>query len=250
MSVQSVQNNPKVMGGLCPHGLPSGACPICSGMGGGGVKKADHTAKPGEMSWNQCAAIGQMLRAQQNAKVQKAQDIQNHLKMIANFQTTLAKAAQATAQFTAILANNILTKPIATVINNTILPAMNFIKNVPINVLKFVNTVTQKFIDIQDKLNAMFGELKNSIEKKINESWKNITQKIHSFFFVENSNKSDNEDKRVDEAKRTFELKTFLNDLYNRITKTTQSYNLIKKEAEKEKNQKKKNKKRSKKNKK
>ena len=50
--------------GTCPHGLPVGACPICSGMGGGGAKKADSTAKPGEMSWNECYAIGQMMKAQ------------------------------------------------------------------------------------------------------------------------------------------------------------------------------------------
>ena len=52
-------NNSRV--GTCPHGLPLGACPICNGMGSGGAKKADFSAKPGEMSWSQCAAIGAFL---------------------------------------------------------------------------------------------------------------------------------------------------------------------------------------------
>ena len=60
--------------GSCPHGLPAGACPICSGMGGGGAKKADFSAKPGEMSWNECAAIGAFLRAQKAAHQAKEAD--------------------------------------------------------------------------------------------------------------------------------------------------------------------------------
>lgn len=53
MSLTAVKtNNARV--GTCPHGLPLGACPICNGMGGGGgMKKADFSAKPGEMSWNE-----------------------------------------------------------------------------------------------------------------------------------------------------------------------------------------------------
>ena len=66
--VSGVQSN-NVGKATCPHGLPHGACPICSGgMGGASQKKADFSAKPGEMSWNECAAIGAMMRA---AKLQK-----------------------------------------------------------------------------------------------------------------------------------------------------------------------------------
>lgn len=80
MSLGAVQiNNARV--GTCPHGLPLGACPICNGMGGGGMKKADFSAKPGEMSWNECAAIGAFLKAQQNAKLQRQQDAQNFAQM-------------------------------------------------------------------------------------------------------------------------------------------------------------------------
>lgn len=62
MSLTAIQsNNSKI--GTCPHGLPQGACPICSGMSGG-MKKTDFSAKPGEMSWNECAAIGAFLKAQ------------------------------------------------------------------------------------------------------------------------------------------------------------------------------------------
>ena len=55
MSFGAVQTN-STRTGSCPHGLPLGACPICSGGGGGTMRKADFSAKPGEMSWNECAA--------------------------------------------------------------------------------------------------------------------------------------------------------------------------------------------------
>ena len=73
MSLIAVQSNNSNKIGTCPHGLPQGACPICSGMGGG-MKKADFSAKPGEMSWNECAAIGAFLKAQKMAKLQREQD--------------------------------------------------------------------------------------------------------------------------------------------------------------------------------
>ena len=62
-SVSRATNN-KI--GTCPHGLPMGACPICNGMGGGGSVKRDN--KPREMTWNECYAIGQMLKAQKLAR--------------------------------------------------------------------------------------------------------------------------------------------------------------------------------------
>ena len=55
--------------GTCPHGLPLGACPICDGMAGGNsTTKRDIPRNVGEMSYNQCAAIGAMLRAQKKCQ--------------------------------------------------------------------------------------------------------------------------------------------------------------------------------------
>ena len=60
--MQLTLNTQKRNIGTCPHGLPLGSCPICNGMAGGGMKKADFSAKPGEMSWNEGAAIGAFLK--------------------------------------------------------------------------------------------------------------------------------------------------------------------------------------------
>ena len=85
MQLATIQTK-SVKAGTCPHGLPLGACPICNGMGGGSVKKADFSAKPGEMSWNECAAIGAFLKAQQQAKLARQQDAQNFAQKMQAFQ--------------------------------------------------------------------------------------------------------------------------------------------------------------------
>ena len=164
-------NNARV--GTCPHGLPLGACPICNGMGGGGgMKKADFSAKPGEMSWNECAAIGAFLKAQANAKAQRQQDIQNFAIQMQNFQTAMTNARAKIAEIAQFFSNNtpaIISKPINFVLNTIIGGAINLIKNIPTAITNTIQTTQQKLADISDKLTAMMGELKASIEKKISE---------------------------------------------------------------------------------
>lgn len=208
--------------GTCPHGLPPGACPICSGMGGGGggMRKADFSAKPGEMSWNECAAIGNFLRAQKNAQIQAQLDIQNNLIAMAKFQNAMANCAKNVANFAATFANMpaIISKPINMVANKLLVPTLNAIKNMPVNVAKFANSVSQKAHDISDKLAAVFGELKNSLEKKISDSFQNTKKKIISLFAIFKPKDVDDEEKKIEADKRAFEIRTFINDLYAKIS--------------------------------
>ena len=63
MSVQMI--NPNIKTGCCPHGLPLGACPICSGMGGG-IKKEVTVQKKSDELLNECVDeqiyIGNMIK--------------------------------------------------------------------------------------------------------------------------------------------------------------------------------------------
>lgn len=233
MPVAGVQTN-SVGGATCPHGLPHGACPICSGgMGGASQKKADFSAKPGEMSWNECAAIGAMMRAAKLRKQMNAQAQENRLMQIANFERTMMNTSQKLAQL-AVLVNNSLpsavAKPVSFVINKVLVPVLNAMKNVPVNIMKSLDAMRQKVFDIQDKLNAMFGELKNSIEKKVSETLANFRKKVRFLFQVDESTETTDEEKEIEEEKRTFEVKTFINDLYNKIIQMTQTYGQYKKE--------------------
>lgn len=219
MSLTAIQsNNSKI--GTCPHGLPQGACPICSGMSGG-MKKADFSAKPGEMSWNECAAIGAFLKAQKNARLQREQDAQNFANNIKAFQNTLMNASQRLANIGGFFAQNtpaIIARPVNFVLNTVLGGIVRTIANIPSTISNIIQTVQQKLADISDKLTAMVGEFKASIEKKISESLKTLKKKIKSIFSIFNSQNIDNEEKQIDETKKTFKLKTFIHDLYKKLT--------------------------------
>ncbi len=220
MSLGAVQTKSARVG-TCPHGLPLGACPICNGMGGGGgAKKADFSARPGEMSWNECAAIGAFLKAQQNAKMQRAQDAQNFAQNVQAFQNSLMNASQKLATIAQFFSNNtppIIAKPVNFVLNTLIGGLVRTIANIPTTISNAIQTIQQKLADISDKLTAMVGELKASIEKKISEAFKDLKKKVKSIFSIFQPLDADNNDKQIDKTKKAFELKTFIHDLYKKL---------------------------------
>ena len=221
MQLATVQPN-IVKAGTCPHGLPLGACPICNGMGGGGgMKKADFSAKPGEMSWNECAAIGAFLKAQQNAKIAREQDAQNFARQAIAFQNAMMNASQKIAVMTSFISNTMpaaIAKPVNFVLNTVVGGALNLIKNMPAAIQNFTQTISQKFADISDKVAAVYGEIKTAIAKKISEPLTEFKKKIKSLFGIFNPENTDNNDKQIDETKKAFKLRTFIHDLYKKIT--------------------------------
>ena len=221
MQLATVQPN-IVKAGTCPHGLPLGACPICNGMGGGGgMKKADFSAKPGEMSWNECAAIGAFLKAQQNAKIAREQDAQNFARQAIAFQNAIMNASQRIAVLTNAISNimpQAIAKPVNFVLNTIVGGTLNLIKNLPAAIQNFTQTIGQKFADISDKVAAVYGEIKTAIAKKISEPLNEFKKKIKSLFNIFNPENTDNNEKQVDETKKAFKLRTFIHDLYKKIT--------------------------------
>ena len=221
MQLATVQPN-IVKAGTCPHGLPLGACPICNGMGGGGgMKKADFSAKPGEMSWNECAAIGAFLKAQQNAKIAREQDAQNFARQAIAFQNAMMNASQRIAVLTNAISNimpQAIAKPVNFVLNTIVSGTLNLIKNLPAAIQNFTQTIGQKFADISDKVAAVYGEIKTAIAKKISEPLNEFKKKIKSLFNIFNPENTDNNEKQVDETKKAFKLRTFIHDLYKKIT--------------------------------
>lgn len=205
--------------GTCPHGLPLGACPICNGMGGGGSVKKDN--KPREMTWNECYAIGQMLKAQKLArqntqKMFAAQDMNAYLNRL---QTQINNLKLA-------VLNSILPKPIAKAVallaDAVLMPAVkiaqavtNAIQNAAAQVSKAMNHIKQFAADIMDKLTAVFGEAKAAIQKKIDEKFKDIKKKVFNLFGIsEAENEEDEEVKRIEEEKKMQEeQKIFESDL-------------------------------------
>lgn len=210
-------NNARI--GTCPHGLPQGACPICSGMGGG-MRKADFSAKPGEMSWNECAAIGAFLKAQQNAKLQRQQDAQNFAQQAVAFQNAMNKASQnisMLARFFSVNTPAIIARPVNFILNTVIGGTLNAIRSFPQTVQIAFQNFGQKLADISDKLAAVYGEVKTAIAKKISESINELKKKVKSLFSIFTPQDADNDDKQIDETKKAFKLKTFIHDLYKKL---------------------------------
>lgn len=214
MSVATISKNSSRA--TCPHGLPLGACPICNGMAGGS-KKADFSAKPGEMSWNECAAIGAMLKAQKNARIQREQDFQNHVQNVKIFENSLMNASQKLSNIANFFTQNtpkIISAPVNFILNAVLVTALKNIANIP----NIIQNFKQKLADISDKLTAMMGELKASIEKKISEFFKDFKKKIKSLFKIFQPFDAENEEKQIEETKKAFKLKTFIHDLYKKLT--------------------------------
>lgn len=212
--------------GTCPHGLPLGSCPICNGMGAN-IKKADFSAKPGEMSWNECAAIGAFLKAQKNARLQREQDAQNATQQAKSFQKSMMNASQKMINTGIFFIHNfppIIAKPINFIMSTILGTTFKIIENVPSIILNTIQTFQQKFVDISDKLTAMFGEIKTGIEKRLSENFKDIKKKIKSLFAIFEPLDADNDDKKIEEEKRTFEMRTFIHHLYKKITKKEDEY--------------------------
>jgi len=209
ISLSPVQNA-KI--GTCPHGLPPGACPICSGMGGGGggsAKKQDVSTKKVEMSWSECAAIGQILKNQKMAQKLNEQSLQSQMIAAMTFQRNLANFAQRMACFVQNAQNVLpamLSKPLGFLANKMLIPMLNILKDIPLNIQKTFAQIVEKFADISDKLTAMFGELKSSIEKKISDKLKDFKKKIKSFFAVLETQELDDEEMSGKYARPTSKL--------------------------------------------
>ena len=212
-----------VRSGLCPHGLPPGACPICSGAMGGGAGKvvtADFSAKPGEMSWNECAAIGAFLKSLQNARLAREADYQNQIIAMAQFQNNMAKMASNLQNFIQNMSQSAITRPIAVIAQNVILPVINFMKDLPVNFLQMTANMAQKLADISDKLAAIYGELKAAIDKKISDFAKQIKKKIISIFEIFKPDNESSDDERIEDYQRYLEkLHTLLDGVKTGLTK-------------------------------
>lgn len=180
--------------GLCPHGLPPAACPICSGgmaAGGNNRMKDAPVTKPmnsGQWSWIKCYAAGLAMRAQEarieNAKTvfekqiefakelnKSIQNLSNRIKMsVINFQNSLP---------------NSLANIVAAASKVIIIPILNIIAQIPKIIEKlaqFQQNLGYMLLQAGEKLTALLGDLKNFLNKKLFEDTKKLAKKIFMFF--------------------------------------------------------------------
>lgn len=204
-SISRANTNTRI--GTCPHGLPLGACPICNGMGGGGSVKRDN--KPKEMSYNECYAIWQVMKAQKAARKELQQQF-----AIQDLAVNINKIQDKINAFKVAIQNSTLPKPIIKAVvvfaDSVLMPLAkavkaiaNVVQDLAQTINKAVENLKQKAIDIMDKLTAVFGEVKAAIQKKIEEKFKEVKKKIFNLFGIfEAENEEDEDVKKIEEQKR------------------------------------------------
>lgn len=203
--------------GTCPHGVTPGACPICSNMGGGGgLRPGERVQKPGEMSYHECAMIGAMMRAREAQQKLHEQTLLQRAEALKTFEQNLINTVQKMAELSANIQKFLPLKPVAIVINNIAIPIIKSIANLPniiSNISERIAQFKEKFFDITDKLTAIFGETKAFIEKKVSELVSMVKTKFESLFKIFKRNNTKDDETKIDEDKKLFRLKTFINKI-------------------------------------
>lgn len=198
--------NNQIKPGCCAHGLPAGACPVCSQSGGGTLRQSDRNRKVGEMTYHECAMIGNMMKARALAQKKHEANLKLHALNVQQFETAMAKIAQNMELFIKTLPQSFISKPIAFILTVTILPIVNIIQNIP----KIFQTLNNLRFEIADKLAAIYGEAKAFLHKKTEEFARIISKPFEWIAKIFKKNNSDDEDTKIDDDKKIFNLKTIL----------------------------------------
>ncbi|MBQ9246268.1 hypothetical protein IJ182_08385 [bacterium] len=206
--------------GLCPHGLPPAACPICSGGGMGGAGKMRDTAqtKPmrsTEWSFMKCYAAGLAMRAQEA----RAENSKNVFEKQIEFAKQLGQEIRNLANRIQNAIKNIqntmppLVQNVIQVLNNIIItPLLNMLSQIPKIIEKFAQFQQRVGEFIQqagEKLAAILGDIKNFIERNIIENVKKKAKKFFLFFMsnIEDENYKNDETLAIFKAR---EMKKFI----------------------------------------
>ena len=210
-------------GNKCPHGLPPGACPICSGMGGGGVSKDKNKPRvAGEMSYNECMAAWIKIQAAKDAKIQaridRLEQAQAQLqlnRMMAGVDKVVKNLdvfAQKLDQMSPLIA-----VPAKIILNVIVKPVLNLIAKIPQiinNIQTVISNITKFISSVGEKLASVFGEVKNFIDARISQPLKKAIKSVLTFF----TQGEEEENEEVDKLKSR-EIKKILKGLFRKKTK-------------------------------
>ncbi len=213
--------------GMCPHGLPPAACPICSGgsMGGGGRMKNSVSTKPaGEWSFMKCYAAGMAIKARE-ARAENAKNVFEKqiefAKQLGQNIRNLAEKIQNAIQNIQNIAPKFIQNTLQVINNVFITPILNIINQIPKLIEKFVQFQQRAGEFLQqagEKLAAILGDIKNFIDRKIIENLKKKAKKFMLFFMsnIEDENYKNDETLAVFKSR---ELKKYIVKIFSKDKK-------------------------------
>ena len=210
----------KINTGQCPHGLPAGACPICS-QSGGGLHQSDKNRKVGEMSYHECAMIGNMLKARALAQKNHEKALHQRQAFANMFVKTLQTIAKNVFSTLFILVPKTLLKPVVYLgIAFKSIPSFtkNVFQNIQVNIKNFIQSKPILF-EISDKLAAIYGEIKNFINKKVSEIVSALKNGLKNIFRIIKKDNTKDDDTKIDDDKKIFNLKTMLHKIKEKFNK-------------------------------
>lgn len=186
----------------CPHGLPVGACPICSGMGGGSSVKKSAPKVENEMSYSQCYAIWMRMKAEKAQKQAQAESLARQIEFLDKMKATLAKnfdkLMTALDKIQKMLPAEVQVV-FSKIVSNIIKPLVSLIQDFPKvvkNIQTFIQNIQRLVYVAAEKLAAVFGEIKNFIKRKLSENFKKFTNKVYkilNLFGLEDEKLDDDE---------------------------------------------------------
>ena len=161
------------------------------------------------MTYHECAMIGNMLKARAIAQKNQQLNLEHRIQNLQAFENTMISLISKMAEFAKLISNSPKLKPIAYAISNIVIPTFKFLLNLP---KFFLNPQSLKF-EIIDKLNAIYGETKAFLNKKISDILQATKSFFNKLFKVFKKNNSDDDDTKIDDDKKIFNLKTILHKL-------------------------------------
>ena len=193
MSSPQILTNTTNKAGTCAHGLPPSACPICSGGMAGGAKRmndmpATKPMRSGEWSYMKCYAAGMAMKAQ-NAREQNAKNfIEKQYEIAAKFKNAISDFSNRISEAVKALQNSlpsVISGVVQGVMNIVINPILNLVEKLPVLMEKFADlqqNIARFIQNIQDKMAAILGDIKNFINRNIVENFKKKAKKFFLFF--------------------------------------------------------------------
>jgi hypothetical protein len=121
-----------------------------------------------------------------------------------------------------IISNSVpdfVAKPVNFILTNVVGRVLTLVQNISNTMVNFSQFVSQKFVEISDKLTAIFGEIKAALNEKVSKFVANTKKKLKWLFFISEDFDVDDDEKKIEEAKRTFELKTFIHSFVKTFKK-------------------------------
>ena len=206
MAVTAIQTT--INTGKCPHGMPLGACPLCNGMGGGGTKKnTPIETKTNEWSYAKCYAVwmrmqadearleyNQALRERQLEQINKMSQQFNH--MLVQMKNVLATIHSAMPEplknVVSVIANNIA-RPLVTIFSK--IPQL---KN---QLTQIIENLKAQILATTEKLSGLLGEIKQFIEKRLYEQFKQISKKFLKLFIWSNDSELNENEEELEKFK-------------------------------------------------